>query len=640
MMMGGALSKVPSLSKFGASSVAVLMQMGDNYNDAIKEGFTPQQAGVFSTAASVLSGIVESIVPEGPPISTARLRDIIRAGGDANALKAGIRASLGEYLKNAGQEMTEENTEQIVSDVFRQIVGFDKDNLYKVEDYKNATLGAAMLSPVMTSLRGGKNLPNALQEIRYDIAGIDPSKVPNLKGEAKKMYEFWKDIRVAAESFPNWKELDRKGRTDLYSMLVEKKELEESAKELGTTALDERIAEIGKEIDETINSREIETDLDAGKQEFPDAEAVLPMDEIKEVATQDVNIKDEVLPTPTELLIANTEEVAKDERTEIEQTTEVEADVQQQGDESGAIQSEIDGGGDGLRDTGIDEPIDEGSPRDIKGLIFAEDEEIGRVLFGGDGIEPDGGMASGEVDMGGDKGDANVLPSEGEPNGDGSVSEEPVRVDVLGNGEDIKNLSERTTKVRAKLISKVNSLIDMASTYNGLGKKGRDTPVGKKMRERIEQDAKKMGLDYNFLGNKIKIGYKGKPIRKKGTTRGKSNEVEIISRARKMRSNGERQTDNLLLDIAEMFLTKTKKDKGGITPYLFGSLTMLDKDTEEYKNAVSMGWVDENGEGDLEHLTSSLNSHYNDNYDPDQVSDILSLVLGAGSRGALKAMVA
>lgn len=238
MAAGGQLGQIvkgtQAAARVGRFSTTMLMQMADNYEDALAQGMSQQEAALFGTWSSILSAMVEQIVPEGAPaMNTMRLRDAILKGARGQELARVVGKSIEEYAQNAGKEMGEEIFEQYTSDINKVVFGYDPSEVFNMKNYTDAALSGLMLGGAMTAFRGPRKNPQMIAEAMYDMASVPSDQLPTMSKEDAKAHAEMSTLLRKLEMSPDWGAMDRDARIIAFDKAREAYDLEQEKKTTG-----------------------------------------------------------------------------------------------------------------------------------------------------------------------------------------------------------------------------------------------------------------------------------------------------------------------------------------------------------------------------------------------------------------------
>jgi ADP-Ribosyltransferase in polyvalent proteins len=612
-------------TKAGTFGATMTMQMADNYEGALAEGMSQQEAALFGTWSSILSATIEQIVPEGvQPMKFTRLRDAIKEGVRGKELAEVALGSYAEYSLNVAKEMGEEVFEAAVGDINKQLAGYNPENLFSSKEYKEAILGAAMIGGSMTAMRSKKSRPFMVAEMLYDIAEVNESNLPSMSKEDMKTQKEMHEIRVSLEAVPSWNDMSREDRVIAFDAMVRKNDLEAAQKDVGESDGGQIAAEIEK-----VDAELKELLAPKAKEEAPIEETEVSEPEVAAEPTieaAETEIKEEFAPENE----IDTQTTKIDEQSD---TSELQGSLEEANagggelDASGELQEVNEGGVEGERDIESDQPKPVRTASDVEKVVRTRDERIGQILY--DDSEQGGSNDQGDGGLGGSEGGSSVLEDRNEPRPQAGEQVDGSN-DNGGDGESKSPPKKLTERARIKLEGRVNDLLGNSKVFNKLNIKARQANAGQNKLKEIQKEAKKLGLEVSYLGGKVKITKGGKRVLPRGTKGQAIEDEKVFKRAMK------EDSDDLDMNVFQRVYNGL-----AVTPEFFIKEFGHDKDSTEYKGAKRAGFIRNDGVTDFsKYATEQMENKDVDGngitYDPFKVQEAVRLAMTHGSKANLK----
>jgi hypothetical protein len=274
-MLGGevlAITKIPKLMSLWGT--AFVVQEGDNYQEALRNGLSPTEARLYSSAISGISATIELAVPDfkylDDAVRSSILQSIKKGVSVQDAIKQGLKAmpqSLKAYSKNMLQEGVEEGVENIGVDMAKSVINFAEEkeiykDLFKAETLLESITAGAMVGGAMTAL----NRPDQKSPTQQSLIGAiaetteeDVLKVATIAPENVAVITEIQGIGAGMRQLPSFTALSQTEKNFVISESFRKKQLQRAQKEAGVKDpnIQAEIEKIDSDVDAVFNGKKV-----------------------------------------------------------------------------------------------------------------------------------------------------------------------------------------------------------------------------------------------------------------------------------------------------------------------------------------------------------------------------------------------
>ncbi len=264
----------------GGGMLMLGSSLSDNYNEALRNGYSGKEAGYFATTMAGIEMAVESLFPdfkffENPESKRYLLNAISKSKTPKEAFEIFIstlpKAAAQEFeiaAKNFTKEgVMEEGGSQLISDIVKS--KFNEQNkdkgqfeVFKGEDYQNAVLGGFLASESANIIGRIASTKMPHEESTIYQAAINPDILLladrnsiSIPDEMKEVVNAFKDIDDAMKSKPGYDNLSDDQKAHVVSEIQRMKYLEEQNKKIGIDdkATQEEIGNIKAAVEQYID---------------------------------------------------------------------------------------------------------------------------------------------------------------------------------------------------------------------------------------------------------------------------------------------------------------------------------------------------------------------------------------------------
>jgi len=248
-MAGGevlAITKIPRLMSLWGT--AFVIQEGNNYQEALRNGLSPTEARLYSSAISGISATIELAVPDfrylDGVVRASILQSIKKGASVQDAIKQGLKAmpqSLKAYSKHMLQEGAEEGAENIGVDVTKSILNYAEEkeiykDLFKADALFDAITAGAMVGGAMTAI----SRPDQKSPTQQSLIGAisetteeDVLQVSTIAPENAAVIAEIQGIGAGMRQLPSFTALNQTEKNFVISESFRKKQLQRAQKEAG-----------------------------------------------------------------------------------------------------------------------------------------------------------------------------------------------------------------------------------------------------------------------------------------------------------------------------------------------------------------------------------------------------------------------
>jgi hypothetical protein len=288
-------------STVGGGVLMLGSSLSDNYNEALRNGYSGKDAAYYASTMAGIEMAVESLFPDfdflkSPEGKKQLLRSVVNSKTPKEAfekLMSGLPENVVKEFKIAGNNflkegVVEEGGSQFISDIVKS--KFNEKNkdkgqfeVFKGQDYQDAILGG-FLGAESANIIGRMASPKMPHEesiiyqaaINPDILSLSERNSIVVSDEIKDVVAVFKDIDNAMKSKPGYSNLSDDEKAHVVSEVQRMKYLEEQNKKVGIDdkATQDEISNIKSEVDTILNDSITKTKENALQE--PSTEEVLP----------------------------------------------------------------------------------------------------------------------------------------------------------------------------------------------------------------------------------------------------------------------------------------------------------------------------------------------------------------------------
>ena len=288
-------------STVGGGVLMLGSSLSDNYNEALRNGYSGKDASYYASTMAGIEMAVESLFPDfdffkSPEGKKQLLRSVVNSKTPKEAfekLMSGLPENVVKEFKIAGNNflkegVVEEGGSQFISDIVKS--KFNEKNkdkgqfeVFKGQDYQDAILGG-FLGAESANIIGRMASPKMPHEesiiyqaaINPDILSLSERNSIVVSDEIKDVVAVFKDIDNAMKSKPGYSNLSDDEKAHVVSEVQRMKYLEEQNKKVGIDdkATQDEISNIKSEVDTILNDSITKTKENALQE--PSTEEVLP----------------------------------------------------------------------------------------------------------------------------------------------------------------------------------------------------------------------------------------------------------------------------------------------------------------------------------------------------------------------------